>query len=305
MKKNASRLLLNRALSGTAIVALFVAFMSTANFPPSSEKGSFTLRNVTAVTSGGEYSMPIWSPDGSKLIVSSTHGMKLHLLDLDQQRVEQLSDVVGSGFDASWSPDGSEIYYRHRDHELQVDPEIKSIRVSDRHLRSSKLHPNGLLSASKAQADKDVIVYINVETLEIEAETKDGSKSWAITKDRAQYYRPLLSPDQKHLVVHSGSEMLLYALDGSGLIRSLGHGIASSWSPDNRHVIAFMDESQDGHHISGSELYLIDTEKGSFSTLTNTPNLYELWPSWSADGKRIAFEDARTGTIYTADIVRQ
>lgn len=249
--------------------------------------------------------MPIWSPDCTRLLVSSTHGMKLHLLDLNRRSVEQLSDVIGSGFDASWSLDGEDIYYRHKDNELQVHPEIKSIHLADKQLRSSSLNPNGLLSASKAKSNDDVIVYINVETLGIEAQTKDGSKSWSITNDGGQYYRPLLSPDGKQLVIHQGSEMLLFAVDGGGFIRSLGSGIASSWSPNSKNVIAFMDESQDGHTISGSELYMVDVAKGGFTQITHTPNVYELWPNWSPDGKQIAYEDACTGTIYVADIVQE
>lgn len=306
MRKKALPLSLKPVLSVLTLLAMVLAFSSVSSYPTGPEKGpSFTLKNVRAVSSGEEFSMPTWSPDGSKLLVASAHGMKLHLIDLEQNKIEQLSEVIGSGFDASWSPDGQEIYYRHRDSELQTHPEIKSIRLSDRRLKSSRLHPNGLLSASKAQKGSDVVVYINVETLGIEAETQDGKKSWAVTQDNGQYYRPLLSPDQNHLLIHSGSEMLLYALDGSGLIQSLGSGIASSWSPDNQHVLAFMDESKDGHTISGSELYMIDIANGSVKKLTSSPDLYELWPNWSPDGTKIAFEDARTGTIFVADLVQQ
>lgn len=283
-------------------MAFGLALMSNTTYSP--VQGGFTLKNVQAVTSGEEFSMPVWSPDGSKLLVSSAHGMKLHLVDLKSKNVTQLSDVEGSGFNASWSPDGKEVYYRHKSDPLQVHPEIKSIQLSDRKVKNSDLNPNGLQSASKARADKDLVVSINIETLQIEAETKDGTKSWSITHDDGQYYCPILSPDQKYVVVNQGSEMMLYAADGSGYIKTLGTGLAGSWSPDGKHILAFLDESQDGHTISGAELYMIDVESGSLSALTQTKDVYELWPNWSADGKRIAYEDARSGNIYIADIVQ-
>ncbi len=299
MKMKANSLSFNRLLSGCATFALAFVLMSTTAPTP----GGFTLKNVKAVTSGEEYSMPVWSPDGTRLLVSSAHGMKLHVVELGTRTVTQLSDVEGSGFNASWSPDGKNVYYRHKSDRLQVHPEIKRIRMSDRQVQNSSLNPNGLLSASKAQSDKDVVVSINIETLGIEAALKDGSKSWAVTTDGGQYYRPLLSPDQQTVVVHEGSEMYLFATDGSGLIRHLGTGLAGSWSPDGKHLMTFLDESQDGHTISGSELYMVNVEDGQLSDLTQTPDVYELWPAWSADGTKIAFEDARTGVIYVADIV--
>lgn len=306
MKKNALQHLLNRVLGGTAVLALLLTVMSVAAYGPGQGSGkSYTLKNAKAVSSGEEFSMPVWSPDGSKLLVASAHGMKLHLIDLNKGSIEKLSDVVGSGYTASWSRDGQEIYYRHKDSELQTHPEIKSIRVKGRQVQSSNLNPNGLLSASKAKADNDIVVYVNVETLAIEAETKDGSQSWTVTNQKGQFYHPILSPDQKTVLVHEGSQMLLFAADGSGLIKSFGQGLASSWSPDSKNIIAFMDESSDGHSINGSELYMLDVEQGGVSTLTATPDVYELWPNWSPDGKRIAFEDARSGNIYVADLVQQ
>lgn len=302
MKKKANHLLSRRVVGGSFALALLLVLMSTAYQP---QRGGFMLKNVQAVTSGAEYSMPIWSPNGQQLLVSSTHGMKLHLLDLKTQKVQQLSDGIGSGFDASWSADGKEVYFRYKADRQQVHPEIKAIELAGRKIKGSSLNPNGLLSASKAQASKDVVVFINLETLAIQAQTKDGAKSWDITHDEGQYYRPLLSPDQKHVLVHSGSEMLLYAADGSGYIKSFGTGLAGSWSPDGKHIVAFLDSSDDGHAISGSELYMIDVERGEMAALTATQDVYELWPSWSADGKQIAYEDARTGIIYIADIVQQ
>lgn len=306
MRNNSIILLLRKKWSNLFCLGiLFIALPSLQAQNGKSVNPDFELTDIKPVTTSGELSMPIWSPDGTKLLAASTHEMKLHLIDLKTKNETKISDVRGSGFDASWSADGQTIYYRHKDDPSQMHPEVKSISVENKKINESKLNPNGLISASKAVDAKDPIVFINVETLGIEAHTKDGTECWNITSDNGQYYRPLLSPDKTKLIVHKGSEMLLFAVDGSGLIKRLGTGIASSWSPDGNYVISFLDHSHDGHTISGSELYMIDIEKGSLELLTNTADVNEMWPNWSPDGKQIAFEDERTGKIHVANISKK
>ena len=148
MIKLIARGALRRALLGPCALGVLAGWLATAA-PQAQGPERFMLKNARAVTSGEEFSMPVWSPNGRQLLLSSHHGMKLHLLDLKGQSLQKLSDVRGSGFDANWSPDGTQIYYRHRDHELQEHPEIKSISLHSRALKSTSLHPNGLLSAGK------------------------------------------------------------------------------------------------------------------------------------------------------------
>lgn len=302
MSKINLKLLLGAVVFGVLIMPIADLFAQ------SSKTSTFVLEDLKAVSSsdGEELSMPTWSPDGSMLLTATTHGSKLRLIDLKENNtLYTISEVRGSGFDASWSVDGTEVLYRHKDDERQSHPEIKSYSLTKKKFDRTNLNPNGLLSASKAVDAKDPVVFINTETLGIEAHTKDETACWNITDDNKQYYRPLLSPDKTKLIIHNGPDMLLYAVDGSGLIQNLGTALASSWSPDGKYVLAFLDSSNDGHVISGSEMYLIDIEAGTTSLLTNTPDLNEMWPSWSPDGKQIAFEDEKTGTIFIANIKKQ
>lgn len=96
--------------------------------------------------------------------------------------------------------------------------------------------------------------------------------------------------------------MKVFHTDGSGLLTNLGQAIAYSWSPDSKYILAWLDESPDGHHTTGSELYLYAADGSSKWQITNSPDRVEMWPYFSADGQSIVYGDAATGKIYTAKI---
>ena len=102
----------------------------------------------------------------------------------------------------------------------------------------------------------------------------------------------------------------IYVMDADGgnqrrLTNNRHRDWKPSWSPDGKRI-AFVSY-RDGHVIDGrptSEIYVMDADGGNPQNLTNHPN-NDWGPSWSPDGKRIAFYSRRDGPfnyeIYVMD----
>ena len=104
----------------------------------------------------------------------------------------------------------------------------------------------------------------------------------------------------------------IYVMDADGgnqrrLTNNPSRDISPSWSPDGKRI-AF-ESDRDGHPdvIPGwftSEIYVMDNDGGNQQKLTNNPSR-DTSPSWSPDGKRIAFQSDRDGNfnveIYVID----
>ena len=96
----------------------------------------------------------------------------------------------------------------------------------------------------------------------------------------------------------------IYVMDNDGgnqrnLTKNPADDRSPSWSPDGKRIV-FMS-NRDGHAKHGwltSEIYVMDADGGNTQRLTNNDR-FDASPSWSLDGKRIAF--VGNGAIYVMD----
>ncbi len=261
------------------------------------------LTNITPITSGGDFSTPIWSPNGKKLLFTNHENNTLFIINLKSNKVEKVKSGEGIGYLANWSIDSNNIIFREKPiGGTFSNLEVKSINlVSKKEKVLAGVHPDNTKMVAQTKSGDNLLVYINQKTLKLEAKKGVNGKPWVITKEDGQFYHPIVSPNQEYVVVHQGANMYSYRISGKDQRKDLGIGLASSWLPDSSGVVTFEDKSEDGHTVSASDLFYISARSSKKIQLTATPDTVEMWGDISPNGKQIAFSDEKTGAIFIAD----
>ena len=135
----------------------------------------------------------------------------------------------------------------------------------------------------------------------------DGSNVQQLTNEAGRDYEAKASADGRLLVFGSqragGENGLLYVMnvDGSG-VRPLtaaneGQEINDEypdWSPDGRRVV-FQRVIRPAEGGAESDLWLVDIESGRETQLTDTPDVWDSTPSFTANGTSVLFENSSSG----------
>ena len=157
-------------------------------------------------------------------------------------------------------------------------------------------------------------------TFEIYVMDADGGNQQNLTNDPSHDMYPAWSPDGKRIAftsyrdghddaIHGRPTAEIYVMDADGgnpqhLTNDLNDDRYPSWSPNGKRIV--FSSERDGHfigefEITSSEIYLMDADGGNQQRLTE--NRKNDWsPSWSPDGKRIAFASDRKGDFENLEI---
>lgn len=226
------------------------------------------------------------SSNDNYILMSKENASGVYVYDKSQSKVIPVSlKALGHG---SYI-DGNTVYYKEKDAQYQLH--VKSFNIAEGKEKKLNVSPNLLLST----INKDKIFHHNIKTLALEIYNEKGEliKSF---KGEKNFYTPIFSPNHEYLVVHDGPNMKLFSTDGE-LLRTLGKGLATAWSPDSKKIAFFIDIAENHHEISNSELFLYDIETEEILQLTNTENAIEAYP-YFLEGK-LYFRDLKTETIKT------
>ena len=205
---------------------------------------------------------------------------EIYVMDVDGNNQRRLTNNPNFDISPSWSPDGKRIAF-----------------MSDRDGHFNM--PGGL------------------PAYEIYVMDADGGNPQNLTNDPNSDSSPSWSPDGKRIVFKSNRDgnrdgnrnnYEIYVMDADGnnqqrLTDNDFYDSSPSWSPDSERI-AFVSR-RDGHFIGdfglSYEIYVMDADGKNTRRLTN--NRKNDWsPSWSPDGKWIAFSADRKGDDVNFEI---
>ena len=270
---------------------------------------------------------PVFTPDGQSLLVSSEDYNGLSMFNMTTKKLTSLTKLPGSGWLPQISADGKTVVCKeshYADNKVSlhsIDLATKASTTIARrvnHINSINLVNNkvefapigGSLTAKQFTArkvstkavsaaddifatceDLKVVVYNNGARHELNLNT--------LSDDVDLYCWVSISPDKKRVVFCGKRGTYTCRIDGSDL-KYLGRFFAPAWC-GNDFIVGHNTASNDGYQISRGEIVVVPARGGQLQQLTQSSSELKMFPSASADGKRIAYNSG-DGKVYVMTI---
>lgn len=257
---------------------------------------------------------PQFSPDGSTIFVTTAGYKGIWRYTRADGSLRQITADAGAGYGFSVSDDGSRLAYRRTDANDTPDRRVQEIVTVDLLSGEEEVLASGRDLALPAFAG-DRVLHASVDRLKNDpaaVRPDAGTRVLGIEETKiallrngrpvlldpwpgGSYIWPSLSPDGSRLVAYEMARgTFVCDLDGR-VLASFGRMDAPSWMRSGRWIVT-MDQKDDGHAITASDLVCISPDGRSRVRLTDTPAI-ELMPVCSPVADQILVCTPR-GEVY-------
>jgi Tol biopolymer transport system component len=232
----------------------------------------------------------------------------LYTINPDGSAKTKVTDTRVSGYPIDYSPDGKKITYTSYEGfndgnptGPQKDTEIYTIKVGGG-AKTNVTNNNRDDEDSSYSPDGKRIAYTHWDghDLEIYTMNTDGTGKFQLTNNATDDGYPVYSPNGKKIAAWSESGQFIYTIGvhGGGKTK-VTEGQDPDYSPNGK-KIAFTGRR---FFERDPEIYTINVNGRHRTKVTNN-NATDYWPSYSPDGKKIAYirGRGRNPDIYTKNV---
>ncbi len=301
---NLTRNIMKKVFLMLAVSACFTAQAQIAEVTSTKQ----LLRGVES-----EIYSPVLSYDGSKLLFTTVNYTGLRMYDFNDDVTVKISDAERAGLDASFSADGSEVYYvtqRKQENKINIRQAKKYNIASKQETAISKegrmvARPLALKGGVLTTVDGNRVATAQMTTsVRVDGTTnlyiaKNGvEKSYTPIEQSAGYLWASLSPDKtKVMFFAAGTGIIITDLNGN-ILNKLGNYECPVWFGND--CVVAMNAKHNGYQNISSQILIMRADGSEIQELTK-PESMTMTPTASYESGKIVYNTI-DGRLYEMNI---
>jgi Tol biopolymer transport system component len=272
-----------------------------------------------------------WSPNGQFIAFTSERHNGLWKYDINNQKINSISNDLGAGFGYSWSADSRHILARPLIAENGLSYYMVKTYEADTGKETIIVDRSRIITGLPAWSPDDLNIAVilgkeirkftsgkpglkGFENRQTEPVDLSGNLIFAGIQEKKQIsfdkfkdrhiFNISLSPLRDKVVFQvNGLGLFVSNINGENL-KHLGFGEQASWMPDNKFIVVTRVKDN-GHSITEGALFSIDTDTGQYYPLFADPLIIALKPCVSPDGSKLLFDNLNNGAVYCVKLSNQ
>ncbi|HEB61534.1 MAG TPA: hypothetical protein ENI82_00125 [Bacteroidetes bacterium] len=264
-----------------------------------------------------------FSPQSSKIIVTSPDDKGLAIYDFSEDAIGQLNSKPGAGINPLFTPDGKIVVFQSHEFKnrrrvtsiylqnlntLEIKPVItdkrnlKLLDVDEKNiyfLDGNNVYAYNLDSGNTTENPQDITLAFTDNDLNLVV-YKNGKKKTLNPQGEGNYIWVSVSPDRKQILYNKAGKGTFIADLTGKTVADLGRLHAPKWSKDGKFIVG-MNDYDDGQKYTKSDILMIDTKTKKKTNLTGNSEVIALYPDIDNSDKKVIYQNEE-GRIYLMEL---